>query len=114
MPIVWRPATGETESWAALSVTGEKALVADFLGSRPGGVDLLPLFSAAAAEAGRLGARRLVFWETPGGPGAAVIRGLEGERRDAGFPFVVRSFDDALADRFARSAHLTPALYDVV
>ncbi len=112
--MVWRPATGRFRGWAALSVVGERALVADFLSERRDGSDLPPLFAAAAAEARRLGARRLVFWETPGGPGAAVIAGLGGESREAGFPFVVRSFDDAAAERFALRAHFTPALYDVV
>jgi hypothetical protein len=112
--MVWREAGGRLRGWAALSVVGEQALVADFLSDSRDGSDLLLLFAAAAAEARRLGARRLVFWETPGGPGAAVIAGLAGESREAGFPFVVRSFDDAVADRFARSAHFTPALYDVI
>jgi hypothetical protein len=97
-----------------LSVAGETALVADFLCREPDGSDLPALFAAAAAEATRLGARRLVFWESPGGPAADWLRGLPGERRDAGFPLIVRSFDDAAADRFARSAHLVPSLYDLV
>ena len=88
--------------------------MADFLSESRDGSDLPLLFAAAAEEARRLGARRLVFWETPGGPGAAVIARLAGESREAGFPFVVRSFDDAAAERFARSAHFTPALYDVI
>jgi hypothetical protein len=112
--MVWREAGGRLRGWAALSVVGEQALVADFLSECRDGSDLPPLFAAAAAEARRLGARRLVFWETPGGPGAAVIARLEGESREAGFPFVVRSFDDAVADRFARHAHFMPALYDVI
>lgn len=112
--MVWREDAGRLLGWAALSVVGEQALVADFLSEVPDGSDLPPLFAAAAAEARRLGARRLVFWETPGGPGAAVIEKLGGEIREAGYPFVVRSFDDALAERFARLAHFTPALYDVL
>jgi len=112
--MVWRESGGRLRGWAVLSVVGEQALVADFLSERPDGADLPALFAAAAAEAGRLGARRLVFWETGGGPGAPVIERLGGEVRDAGFPFVVRSFDDAAADRFARAGHVVPALYDVV
>jgi hypothetical protein len=112
--MVWREAGGRVRGWAALSVVGKQALVADFLSECREGSDLPPLFSAAAAEARRLGARRLVFWETPGGPGAAVIARLGGESREAGFSFVVRAFDDALAERFARHAHITPALYDVI
>jgi hypothetical protein len=112
--MVWRESAGRLRSWAVLSVVGEQALVADFLSERADGADLPALFAVAAAEAGRLGARRLVFWETGGGPGAGAIAQLGGEVRDAGFPFVVRSFDDASADRFARIGHLVPALYDVV
>jgi predicted N-acetyltransferase YhbS len=112
--MVWRETAGRLRGWAALSVVGEQALVADFLSERQDGADLPELFAAAAAEAGRLGARRLVFWETGGGPGAPVIERLGGEVREAGFPFVVRSFDAAAADQFARAGRLVPALYDVV
>lgn len=112
--MVWREQAGEMLGWTVLSVAGETALVADFLGREKDGSDLPSLFSAAAAEAGRLGASRLVFWESPGGPAADLLRSLPGERRDAGFPFVVRSFDDAAADRFGRNAHLVPSLYDLV
>jgi len=112
--MVWRENAGRIRSWAVLSVTGELALVADFLSERPDGGDLLELFAAAASEASRLGARRLVFWETPGGPGRAVIAGLPGETREAGYAFVVRSFEDSVTERFGEDAHLVPALYDVV
>jgi hypothetical protein len=111
--VTWRD-DREILGWAVLSVVGERALVADYLGRRPDGNDLLPLFAGSAAEARSMGATRLVFWETPGGPGSAVLRALPGERRDAGYPLIVRAFDDAAADRFARAAHLVPALYDVV
>ena len=112
--MVWRETGGRMTSWAVLSVLGEQALVADFLAGDPEGSDLPALFGAAAAEAARLGASRLVFWETPGGPGRSAIERLPGETRDAGFFFVVRSFDHAGTDRFGREAHFTPALYDVV
>ena len=112
--MVWRESGHELLGWAVLSVAGETALVADFVGREADGSDLPALFSAAAAEAARLGASRLVFWEPPGGPAAGVLRSLPGERRDVGFPFVARSFDDAAADRFARDAHLVPSLYDLV
>jgi len=112
--MVLRRRGSETTGWAALSVSGENALVADFLCGAPDGSDLTGLFAAAAAEARRLGARWLVFWETPGGPGAEPLRGLPGQRREAGFPIIVRTFDDAAADRFARHAHLTPSFYDLV
>jgi hypothetical protein len=112
--MVWREARGGMLSWAVLSVTGETALVADFLGCEPDGSDLPPLFGAVAQEARRLGASTLVFWEPPGGPAAPLLRGLPGERRDTGFPIIVRSFDDAAADEFGRRAHLVPSLYDLV
>lgn len=112
--MVWREIAGQVVSWAALSVAGETALVADFLASSREGGDLPALFSAAAAEARRLGASRLVFWETPGGPAAEWLREAPGERRDAGYPMIVRTFDDSAADRFARNAHLVPSLYDLV
>jgi GNAT acetyltransferase-like protein len=112
--MVWLETGGEMRSWAVLSVQGEKALVADFLPADPLGADLPDLFAAASAEARRLGASSLVFWESPGGPGSSWIAALPGESREAGFSFVVRSFDDAGTDRFGQRAHLTPALYDVV
>jgi hypothetical protein len=112
--MVWRENAGETRAWAVLSVAGETALVADFLGRERDGSDLPALFSAVAAEAARLGASRLVFWESPGGPAANLLQSLSGDRRDAGFPFVARSFDDAATDEFARNAHFVPSLYDLV
>lgn len=112
--MVWRESGGRLDSWAVLSVVGELALVADFLSGRPDGGDLPGLFAAAASEARRLGARRLVFWETGGGPGAAILPSLGGDTREAGFAFVVRSFDHAAADRFAARGHFVPALYDVL
>jgi hypothetical protein len=105
---------GGASGWAVLSVSGDTALVADYLVRSPDGAGLRPLFGAAAQEAQRLGASRLVFWETPGGPAAPLLAELSGERRDAGFPMIVRTFDDAAADRFARNAHLVPSLYDLV
>ena len=111
--MLWRESGGAMTSWAVLSVVGENAIVADYLGSAPDGGDLPELFAAAAAEAARLGARRLVFWETPGGPGAPAIAALPGESAPAGFALVARVFDAQAARLFA-SGHLTPALYDVV
>jgi len=112
--MLWRGSARELTGWIVLSVSGEVALVADFLGREPDGGDLPPLFAAAAAEARRLGASRLVFWETPGGPGAALLTRLPGERREAGFPLIVRAFDNPAADRFGRRAHVTPSFYDMV
>lgn len=111
--MLWRESGGAVASWAVLSVVGENATVGDYLGSAPGGGDLPELFAAAAAEAARLGARQLVFWETPGGPGAPAIAALPGASAPAGFTLIARVFD-ARAVRLFASGHLTPALYDVV
>jgi hypothetical protein len=112
--MVWRETKGKLLGWAVLSVQAKHALVADFLGLLPDGGDLYELFSAVAAEAMTMGAEHLVFWESPGGPGSAVLESLLGERKDAGYPLIVRAADNAAADRFARQMHLMPALYDLV
>ena len=65
-------------------------------------------------EARLLGARRLVFWETPAGPGRRAIEALPGERAAAGFPMIVRVFDEDAVRRFAQRLHLVPSLYDLV
>ncbi len=112
--MVFRRQGSELFSWATLSVAGEDATVADFLGREPDGRDLPPLFAAAADEARRMGARRLLFWATPGGPGRRAIESLPGERLDAGFPLIVRVFDEGAVGRFAEHIHLVPSLYDLV
>jgi len=111
--MVWRRQGRELTAWAALSIVGEEATIADYLGREASGADLPALFAAAADEARRLGARRLVFWETPGGPGRVPIASLGGDRRDAGFPMIVRVFDDASVRRFGVSVNLVPSLYDL-
>lgn len=111
--MVWRRERGELVSWAALSVVGAEATVADYLGREADGSDLTPLFAAAGEEARRLGARTLVFWETPGGPGHGPVAALPGERADAGFPLIVRVFDEAAVRRFGERVHLVPSLYDL-
>jgi hypothetical protein len=111
--MLWREETGAMTAWAVLSVNGENAIVADYLGSAGDGADLPALFAAAAAEAARLGARRLVFWEPPGGPGAPAIARLPGESAPAGFTLIARVFDEAAVRLFSASSY-TPALYDVV
>ena len=111
--MLWRESAGALTSWAVLSVVGESAIVVDYLGSAPDGGDLPGLFAAAAAEAARLNARQLVFWQTPGGPGASAVAALPGTSAPAGFTLIARVFD-AEAVRLFRSGHLTPALYDVV
>ena len=112
--MLWRRRAGEMIGWAALSVVGENATVADFLAREPDGTDLPPLFAGAAQEARGLGARTLVFWSTPGGPGRGVLASLPGERRDAGYPIIARVFDEASVTAFARGVHLVPSLYDLV
>lgn len=111
--MVWT-GTPAMRGWAVLSVVGERALVADYLAAGHWPSELPALFAGAAAEARRMGARHLVFWESPGGPAAKWIASLPGERRDAGFPLIVRSFDEEAVARFAEGVHLVPSLYDVV
>lgn len=111
--MVWRNGSDGLLGWAVLSVSGEEALVADYLGRADDGSDLLPVFAAAGAEASRLGARRLVFWETPG-PAAAVLATLPGERVPSGFPLDARIADETAARVFRERGHLVPALYDMV
>ncbi len=112
--MVWQRSGGLDRAWAALSVVGESALVADYLGREADGSDLEPLFAAAAAEARRLGARWIVFWQTPGGPGRSVIDRLPGERRDAGYHFIGRVFEEDAARDFLENGQLVPSIYDVV
>ena len=112
--MVWWKEGAEQRGWAVLSVDGGDALVADFLGSDPEGRDLPPLFAAAAREADRMGARRLVFWETPGGPGRGPIESLGGPREDAGFSIVARVLDEAAYRGVPENLHLVPSLYDLV
>lgn len=111
--MVWRNGTDGLLGWAVLSVSGNDALVADYLGRADDGSDLLPLFAAAGAEASHLGARRLVFWETPGAA-ATVLATLPGERVPSGFPLDARVVDEAAARIFQERGHLVPALYDMV
>jgi len=112
--MVWLGSPGRLEAWAALSVVGEKGIVADYLGREADGRDLPGLFSAAAAEARRLGARNLAFWKTPGGPGRRWIDGLPGETHDAGFFFIGRVFEPAAAREFLEHGQFVPSIYDVV
>ena len=100
--------------WAALSVGDGVATVADYLGRDPDGGDLPGLFAAAADEARRLGAGHLALWLPPGGPGRSAIEALPGERLDAGFPMIVRVFDEEAVRRFGANLYLVPSLYDMV
>lgn len=105
---------GQDLAFAALSVVGEDALVADYFGREADGGDLLPLFAACGQEAQRLGARRLKFWKSPGGPGRRVLEAIGGEERDAGFWIVGRVFDEPAASGFLERGHFVPSLWDVV
>ena len=112
--MVWRRPNREMTAWAALSVGDGVATVVDYLGRDPDGADLPELFAAAADEARRLGAGHLALWLPPGGPGRTAIEALPGERLDAGFPIIVRVFDEEAVRRFGESVSLVPSLYDVV
>src|SRR5262249_30891654 len=114
--MVWRIQSGAMVSWAALCLDRQAATApaADCCSLGPEGGDLPRLFAGAGEEARRLGARRLIFWETPGGPGRAVIAALPGASREAGFPMIARVFDAAAASRFAERLQLVPSLYDLV
>jgi len=101
-------------AWAVLSVVGPEAVVADFLGREPDGTDLPELFSAAALEARRLGAERLLFWRTRETGARAVIDRLAGAATPAGFWIVGRVFDEDAAEQFLERGHFVPSLHDVV
>jgi hypothetical protein len=113
-PMVWRKQAGAMTAWAALSVAGPSAMVVDFLLREPDGRDFPELLAVAAEEARRLGARQLVLWSSPGGPGRAAMAALPGPRRDADFPMIARVFDEGVVRRFAENVQLVPSLYDVV
>jgi hypothetical protein len=112
--MIWRGTEQHWTAWAALSVIGERGLVADYLGRDADGSDLPPLFAAAAAEARRLGARILVFWKTPGGPARRWLDQLPGEAHDAGFHFIGRVFEEETAREFLEHGQFLPSIYDVV
>jgi hypothetical protein len=108
-----RDALGEC-GWAVLSVTGENALVVDFL-ARDGDPEVLwSVFAAAAAEARGMKASRLVFWEALGGYAKSVLDRLPGERAEAGFSLIGRVFEEQALSSFLRRGHIPPAIYDVV
>jgi len=113
--MVWRAQARQMIGWAALSAVADAtSTVVDFVGLEPDGSDLPALFAAAAAEARALGARRLAFWEPPGGPGRRPIMALAGERIEAGFPMDARIFDEPAAKRLGERLALVPSLYDLV
>lgn len=107
---------GEDRSWGALSVIGESALVVDAVVGDPE-TDPTPLVEALRAEAFGMGARRLVFWESPGGSPARVAGRDAGRDRgarvqDAGFSFATVPFEPDAASRFVREAQIFAGIYD--
>ncbi len=104
----------EDLAWAPLSVVGEEALVADYLDRDSEGRNLPGLFAACGQEARRLGARRLKFWQTPGGPGRRRIAELNGEIRGAGFWIVGRVFEEGAARGWLEGGQFVPSIFDVV
>lgn len=97
-----------------LSVLGEEALVMDAVAGS--GEGALALADALSDEAGAMGARRLVFWETPAGPLASVAGEARarpgGAVREAGFAFVTVTFDAGKAADFVRGKPVTAGIYD--
>jgi hypothetical protein len=117
--MVTLPGDAGGAGWVVLNVTGERALVMDYLVRPPAAASFPPLFDAAAVEAAALGARRLVFWEPPGGPFREPLEALRrqaGPRAsvvDAGFSFVTaKIFDEAALHDFLRDLHFTAGFYD--
>jgi hypothetical protein len=99
-----------------LSVVGETAFVVDAVvtGSSDSGL----LLEALEGEAAAMGARQVVFWETPGGALAELARrGRAGETaptvRDAGFSFVtaVVHEEDAIVE-FVTHGQISAGIYD--
>jgi predicted N-acetyltransferase YhbS len=107
---------GREAACGVLSVMGEEALVVE--AAVPDESAARALFDALSAEAAALGARRLVFWETPGGPLAAIsgrgaARRLPGGREgETGFSFATVPFDAEIMHEFVRSAQITAGIYD--
>jgi predicted N-acetyltransferase YhbS len=110
--MLWSPASGAMRAWAVLSVTGERALLADYLARTE--EDLAAILDRAGAEARAMGARHLILWETPGGPARGLFARLPGERREAGYSLSARLLEPQMSGELASNVALTPALYDVV
>lgn len=110
---------GEDVAWGVLGVTGEQALVMDYLARPPLEEIFRDLVRALEAEARAMGARRLVFWEPPGGPFRGPLRRLldvAGPNScvvDAGFSFVTaKIFEEEALRKFLAGLHFTPGFYD--
>jgi hypothetical protein len=109
------PGTGV--AWAALSVLEGDALVMDYLARDSTQETFDRLWTALQAEAGRMGARTLVFWEPPGGPWRKFLLeklgGSGGSAVEAGFSFVTAVlFEEDVFARFLRGLHFTASFYD--
>lgn len=102
------------ESWVALSVLGDTAVVADCVTRAGEGGQLNRLLGAAASEARRLGAGELLFWDSPGSPFGTLLRRLPTTERGAGFVLAARPIDEEPAQRFFARGYLAPSLYDVI
>ncbi|HET9794116.1 MAG TPA: GNAT family N-acetyltransferase [Thermoanaerobaculia bacterium] len=107
--------TGGDAACGVLSVLAEEALVVEAAVADASGA--LRLFEALSAEAAALGARRLVFWETPDGP-LSAIAGRDAARRrgaraaETGFSFATVPFDEAVTAEFVRCAQIAAGIYD--
>ena len=113
---VTAPGEGGDAGCGVLSATGEEATVVEAAVADPEGA--LLLFDALAGEAAALGARRLVFWETPDGP-LSVLAGRDPARlrsgariAEAGFAFATVPFDPDLTADFVAKAQITAGIWD--
>ena len=112
--MVWRRQGRELVGWAALSVVGEDATVADLLGREPDGRDLAAsLLRRPPTRPGDSAPAASSSGNRPGAPCGPAVEALPGERADAGFPMIVRVFDEGAVRRFAERLHLVPSLYDL-
>jgi hypothetical protein len=110
-------ARGGERAWAALAARGETLLVLDYLVPPPAGESVAEFVRLLREEAGRVGARRLVFWESPAGPYRAPLAAeasrAGAETIAAGFSFVTAVvFREDELERFLRDVHFTPSFYD--
>jgi len=105
---------GGLAACGVLSVVGEEALVMEAIAGS--GREALALADALEAEAGAMGASRLVFWQTPGGALSSVAgetrRREGGAVRDAGLALATVPFDPVPTSEFVRRASITPGIYD--
>jgi hypothetical protein len=106
---------GGCAAWGVLSLRGRDALVVDYLARDASFATFERLWNALRGEAFQLGARTLVFWESPGGPWRRfLLERLDGGRAfDAGYSLATAViFDEEIFSQFVRNLHFTPACYD--